>query len=76
MIKNCVYSIPYSLGKEYNGETSRTLNGKMEEYRKAIVRGEIMKLSIVHRVWREKSNHQSIWNEGKILNREEHYGDV
>lgn len=73
MTKNYVYSIPYSFGREYNGVTSRTLNGKLEEHRKEIVRGEIMKLGIVHRIWREKSNHRSLWNEVKILNREEHY---
>ena len=43
MTKNCVYSIPCSCGKIYKGETGRPLNVRLEEHRKAIVRGEIEK---------------------------------
>ena len=46
MTKNCVYSIPCSCGKMYKGETGRPLKVRLEEHRKAIVRGEIE-----NRVW-------------------------
>ena len=43
MNKNCVYPIPCSCGKIYKGETGRPLKVRLEEHRKAVVRGEIEK---------------------------------
>ena len=43
MIKNWVYSIPCNCGKIYKGETGRPLKVRLEEHRKAVVRGEIEK---------------------------------
>ena len=34
MAKNCVYSIPYSCGKIYKGETGRPLKVRLKEHRK------------------------------------------
>ena len=43
MITKCVYSIPCSYGKVYKDETCRPLKIRLEEHRKAVVRGEIEK---------------------------------
>ena len=43
MIKNCVYSIPWSSGKIYKGETGRLLKVRLEEHWKAVVRSDIEK---------------------------------
>ena len=43
MIKNCVYFIPCCCGKIYKGETGHPLKVRLEEHRKAVVRGEIEK---------------------------------
>ena len=57
MTKNCVYSIPCSCGKIYKGETSRPLKVRLEEHRKAIVRGEIEKSGMADHIWKENGNH-------------------
>ena len=41
MTKNCVYSIPCSCGKIYKGETGRPQKVRLEEHRKAVVRGRL-----------------------------------
>ena len=50
MIKNCVYSIPCSCGKIYKVETGRPLKIRLEEHRKAVVRGEIEKSGMVDHI--------------------------
>ena len=57
MTKNCVYSIPYSCGKIYKGETGSPLKVRPEEHRKAVVRGEIEKSGMADHIWKEKGNH-------------------
>ena len=57
MIKNCVYSIPCSCGKIYKGETGRPLKVRLEEHRKAVVRGEIEKSGMADHIFKEKGNH-------------------
>ena len=73
MIKNCVYSIPCSCGKIYKGETGRALKVRLEEHRKAVVRGEIEKSGMVDHIWKEKGNHQPLCDKVEIINRAEHW---
>ena len=61
MIKNYVYSIPCSCGKIYKGETGRPLKVRLEEHRKAVVRGEIEKSGMVDHIWKEKGKHLPLW---------------
>ena len=69
MIKNCVYSIPYSCGKIYKAETGRPLKVRLEEHRKAVVRGEIEKSGMADHIWKEKGNHLPLWDEVEIIDR-------
>ena len=73
MIKNCVYSITCSCGKTYKGETGRPLKVRLEEHRKAVVRGEIEKSGITDHIWKEKGNHLPLWDEVEIVDRVEHW---
>ena len=73
MIKNCVYSIPCSCGKVYNGETGRPLEVRLEEYQKAVVRGEIEKSGMADHIWKEKGNHLPLWDKLEIIDRAEHW---
>ena len=50
MMKNYVYSTPCSCGKIYKGETGRPLKVRLEEHRKAVVRGEIEKSGIADHI--------------------------
>ena len=51
MIKNCVYSVHCSCGKIYKGETGHPLKVRLEEHRKAVVRGEIEKSGKADHIW-------------------------
>ena len=62
MTKNCVYSICCSCGKVYKIKTCHPLTVRLEEYRKAGVCPEI-----------EKGNYLALWDEVKIIDREEHW---
>ena len=73
MIKNCVYSIPYSYGKIYKGETGLPLKVRLEEHRKASVRGEIEKSGMADHIWKEKENHLPLLDEVEIIDRAEHW---
>ena len=73
MTKNCVYSIPCSCGKIYKGETGRPLKVRIEEHRKAIVRGEIEKSGIADHIWKENGNHLLLWDKVEIIDRAEHW---
>ena len=72
MTKNFVY-IPSSCGKIYKGETGRPLKIRLEEHRKAVVRGEIEKSDMADHIWKEKENHQPLWDKVEIINRAEHW---
>ena len=74
MIKNCVYSIPCSCGKIYKGETGRQLKVRLEEHRKAVVRGKIEKLGMPDHIWKEKGNHLPLSDEVEIVDSAEHWG--
>ena len=41
--------------------------------RKAVVRVEIEKSGMADHIWKEKGNHLPLWDEVKIIDREEHY---
>ena len=72
MIKNCVYSIPCSCIKIYKGETGHPLKVRLEEYRKAVVQGEIEKSVMADHIWKEKGNPLTLWDEVEIIDRAEH----
>ena len=69
MTKNCVYSIPCSCGKIYKGETGRPLKVRLEEHRKAIVRGEIEKSGRPYMEGKWKS----LWDKVEIIDGAEHW---
>ena len=73
MTKNCVYSIPCSCGKIYKGETGRPLKVRLEEHRKAVVRGEIEKSGMADHIWKENGNHLPLWGKVEIIDRAEHW---
>ena len=73
MTKNCVYAIPCSCGKIYKGETGRPLKVRLEEHRKAIVRGEIEKSGMGNHIWKENGNHLPLWGKVEIIDRTEHW---
>lgn len=52
--EDCVYTILYSYGKENKGETSHLLQIRLEEHRRAVLRGDIIKSGIADHVYREK----------------------
>ena len=62
MTKNCVYSIPRSCGKIYKVETGHPLKVRLEEHRKAVVRGEIEKSGMADHIWKEKRKHLPLWD--------------
>ena len=73
MTKCCVYSIPCSCGKIYNSETGRPVKVRLEEHRKAVLRGEIEKSCIAVHIWKEKGNHLPLWDKVEIIDRAEHW---
>ena len=73
MTKNCVYSIPCSCGKIYKGEAGRPLKVRLEEHRKAVIRGEIEKSGMADHIWKEKGNYLPLWDKVEIIDRAEHW---
>ena len=73
MIKNCVYSVPWSCGKIYKGETGRSLKVRIEEHRKAVVRDDIEKSGMADHIWKEKGNHLPLWDKVEIIDKAEHW---
>ena len=73
MIKNCVHSIPCSCGKIYKDEIGRPLKVRLEEHRKAVVRGEIEKSGMADHIWKEKGNYLPLWKEAEIIDMAEHW---
>ena len=72
MIKNCVYSTPCSCGKIYKGETGCSLKVRLQENRRAVVRGEIEKSGMADHIWKEKGNDLPLWEKVEIVDRAEH----
>ena len=73
MTKNCIYSIPWSCGKIYKCEKGRPLKVRLEEHRKAVVRGEIEKSCMVDHIWKETGHHLPLWDKVEIIDRAEHW---
>ena len=73
IIKNCVFSIPCSCGKIYRSETGRPVKVRLEEHRKAVVRGEIEKSDMADHIWKEKGNHLPLCDKVEIIIRTEHW---
>ena len=71
MIKNSVYSISCSCGKIYQVETGRPLKVRLEEYRKAVVRGEIEMSGMADQISKKKGNNLLLWDEVEIIDRAE-----
>ena len=66
-------SISCCCGKIYKGETVCPLKVRLEEHRKAVVRGEIEKSCMADNIWKEKGNHLPLWDEVEIIDRVEHW---
>ena len=73
MTKNCVYSIPCSCGKIYKGGTGLPLKVRLEEHRKAVVRGEIEKSGMADHIWKKKGNQLPLCDKVEIIDRAEHW---
>ena len=54
-------------------EKRRPLKVKLEEHRKAVVRGEIEKSCMADHIWKEKGNNLPLWDKGEIIDRAEHW---
>ena len=59
--KNCIYDIPCSCGRLYKGETGRPLAVRLEEHRKATIRGETLKSGVAEHAWSE-GDHRPAWH--------------
>ena len=68
--KGVVYSIPCECGKEYIGETGRTLTQRMSEHKRAVKNGDSNNALAVHV---KQSGHNIQWEEANILIREGHW---
>lgn len=68
--KYCVQSISCSCDKNiYKAQTSHPIKAEVEENRKVVVRREreTIKSSMADYVYKDKGNHQPLWNKMKIL---------
>ena len=52
-------------------ETGRPLKVRLEEHRKAVVRGEIEKSGMEDHICKEKGNHLPFWDKVEIIDRAE-----
>ena len=70
--KNCIYDIPCSCGRSYKGETGRPLAVRLEEHRKATIRGETLKSGVAEHAWSE-GDHRPAWDDTTIIDKEPHW---
>ena len=70
--KNCIYDIPCSCGRSYKGETGRPLAVRLEEHRKATIRGETLKPGVAEHDWSD-GGHRPAWQETTIIKKEPHW---
>ncbi len=46
---------------------------KSKARERTVCQGEIEKMSMADHIWKEKGNHQPLWDEVKIIGREQHW---
>ena len=73
MTKSWVNHIPCSSDKVSKGDICHPRKVRLEEYGKTLLRSEIEKSSMADHICKENGNHQSLWDEAKIIDREEHW---
>jgi len=66
-----VYQIPYSCGKSYIGQTSRTFKSRLKEHISVTTYNQISKLAIIEHSFTSK--HLIFFDEKKILALTPHY---
>ena len=71
MTKNCMYSDPCSKG--YKGKNCCPLKVRWRKHWKAVSWGKIKKLGMADHIWKEKGNHLPLWDEVKIIDKEEYW---
>ena len=49
------------------------IKSKATKHRKAVIQGEIEKSVMADHIWKEKGNNLLLWDEIKIIDREEHW---
>ena len=59
--------------KYTKARNSRPLKVRLEEHRKAVIRGEIEKSGMTDHIWKEKRDHLLFWDEAEIIERAEHW---
>ena len=60
--KNCVYNIVCTCGMTYTGETKRPLTVRIEEHKKAVIKGETHKSKLAEHIWSANGDHIPLWN--------------
>ena len=60
-----VYRVPCSCGKQYIGETKRTLGTRIKEHQTATKRGENEKSAIAEHAWTKQ--HHPVWNQTSVM---------
>ena len=71
--KNWIYNIPRECEKRYIGETCRTLQTRVNEYKRNTTNGEIDKSKIAENSWEQK--HRFQWDKASIISKEENSKD-
>ena len=70
--KSCIYNIPCTCGRSYTGETGRPLSVRLEEHKKATIRGDVDKSGVAEHVW-SQGDHKLLWDKTSIIGREHHW---
>ena len=70
--KSCIYNIPCTCGRSYTGETGRPLSVRLQEHKKATIRGETEKSGVAEHAWSE-GDHKPLWDKTSIIGREQNW---
>ena len=54
----------------YTEETKRPLTVRIEEHKKAVIKGETHKSKLAEHIWTANGDHIPLWNDIKIIDRE------